>query len=97
MDIEFDFIVEGTERPDADRLLTGYELDMLFEHTRQQTRKEFTRKLDGMMCDEHGEPPHVKVTGTYNAETEDMDVAYHIDTCCKLFLARIIKTLNQVN
>ena len=36
MEIEFDFLTEGDELPDA--FMSSYELDMMFDHTRKSIR-----------------------------------------------------------
>ena len=93
MDIEFDFLTEGNELPDA--FMSTYELDMMFDHTRQSIRNGLERKFDSIMCDDHCVTPKFKITGVYNNETEQMDMQYHVDTCCQMFLVRVMKILNQ--
>lgn len=93
MQIEFDFQTEGDELPDA--YFDAFELDVMFQHTRESIRKTLEHKLTGVVCDQHGEAPRFTITATYNHETEQMDLAYNIDTCCKLFLVRVTKILNR--
>jgi len=93
MDIEFDLRTEGEELPDA--FLDSYELELMFDSTRRSIRSGLERKLDGVVCDEHGEPPKFKITGVYNNEAEQMDIHYHVDTCCQMFLVRVMRILNQ--
>lgn len=93
MQIDFDFQTEGDELPDA--FLDSYELDMMFEQTRHSIRNDLERKLEGVVCGEHGKPPSFKITGLYDNEMEQMDIQYHVDTCCKLFLVRVMRILNQ--
>lgn len=93
MDIEFEFLTEGEELPDA--FLDRYELDMMFDNTRRSIGGGLQRKLGEVTCDEHGEAPRFKITGVYNNETEQMDIQYHVDTCCQMFLVRVMRILNQ--
>lgn len=93
MEIEFDFLTEGDELPDA--FLSVYELDMMFDHTRQSIRNGLERKFEAVMCTDHCVAPKFKITGRYNNETEQLDIQYHVDTCCKLFLVRVMAILNK--
>ena len=95
LDITFEKDMQG-ELPE-DALLDQYELDALFESTRQSVTRDLQRQLDGVVCAEHGKPPRLKITARYDTEMEQFDLQYHIDTCCPLFLARVIKTLNRKN
>jgi len=93
MEIEFDLRTEGEELPDA--FLDSYELELMFDSTRRSIRAGLERKLDGVVCDEHGDPPKFKITGVYSNEDEQMDIHYHVDTCCQMFLVRVMRILNQ--
>jgi len=95
LDIAFEMETQGDLPEDA--LLDQYELDALFAATRQSVTRDLERQLDGIVCAEHGQPPHLKITTRYDTEAEQFDLQYHIDTCCPLFLARVIKTLNRKN
>lgn len=92
MEILFDFETEGMAHEDA--LLDPYELNMLFQQTKQDLEAGLRRKLQGIVCDDHEQPPRITITGRYDQQTEQMDIQYHIDTCCKLFLVRVVKILN---
>jgi hypothetical protein len=93
--IQYDFDIDGAlhENPFLDR----YELHLMFEQTKQSLHKALARKLGDMTCGEHGEAATITISGRYDAEREEMDIQYHIDTCCKLFTVRVVKTLNSVN
>ena len=91
--IDFDFDVEGEAYEDP--YLDPYELNMLFEQTRQSLETGLRRKLEGVVCAEHEQEPSIKITGRYNNETEQMDINYHIDTCCQMFLVRVVSTINN--
>lgn len=93
--ILYDFDIEGALQ--ADPFLDSFELSVLFEQTKQSMQISLERKLGNLQCEEHAQEPTITITGRYNAEIEQMDIQYHIDTCCKLFLVRVVKTLNNVN
>lgn len=93
MKIEFDLRTEGEELPDA--FLDRFELEMMFDSTRHSIRAGLERKLGDVICDEHHAPPKFKITGVYNNEDEQMDIHYHVDTCCQMFLVRVMRILNQ--
>lgn len=93
MEIEFDLYTEGEELPDA--FLDSYELEMMFDNTRRSIRSGLERKLGDVVCGEHGEAPKFKITGVYDNEAEQMDIHYHVDTCCQMFLVRVMRILNQ--
>ena len=95
LDLTFEMETQG-ELPD-DALLDQYELDALFAATRQTVTRDLECQLDGVVCAEHSKPPQLKITARYDTEAEQFDLQYHIDTCCPLFLARVIKTLNRNN
>ncbi len=93
MEIEFDLRTEGEELPDA--FLDSYELELMFDGTRHSIRSGLERKLAGVTCDEHGAAPKFKITGIYNNADEQMDIHYHVDTCCQIFLVRVMRIINM--
>lgn len=95
IEIEFIFDTEGT--PFHDAFLDPYELDMMFEHTRASIQNDLDRKLGLMRCEEHHQPPRFKISGQYNYEIEQIDLQYHVDTCCQPFLLRVVAALNLRN
>jgi hypothetical protein len=94
LEIQYDFDIDGALQ--ADPFLDSYQISLMFEQTRQSIESSLQRKLAGIICEEHGEAPKILISGRYNAESEEFDVQYNIDTCCKLFLVRVVKTLNNV-
>lgn len=92
--IDYDFDTEGEAHEDA--YFDPYELNMLFEQTRQSLDTGLRRKLEGVVCKEHNQPPSITITGRYDQETEQMDINYHVDTCCQMFLVRVVSMLNNV-
>lgn len=93
MEIAFDFQTEGDELPDA--FLDSYELEMMFDNTRRSISNGLEHKLGDVVCGEHGDAAKFKITGVYDNETEQMDIQYHVDTCCQMFLVRVMRILNQ--
>jgi hypothetical protein len=92
VEIIFDFDTEGSEQEDS--FLDPYEINMMFEQTRRDLGGSIERKLHDVVCTEHNQPPRVILTGRYNQETEQMDINYHVDTCCQMFLVRVVSLLN---
>lgn len=93
LEIQFDFDISGAVQDDA--WLDPYDIDLMFEQTKHDLSNSLRRKLANVVCEEHGRPPRIIITGRYNRETEDMDLQYHIDTCCQMFLVRVVKMLNM--
>lgn len=94
IDIEFDFHIAGENGAD-EPYLDEYELQTMFDHTRQQINQQVQTKLANVRCPDHDQPPRVKITGVYSAETEQLDIQYHIDTCCNLLLLKAVQALNH--
>ena len=80
---------------DGETWLDPYELRTMFEQTRQDLTHALARKLDGVQCAEHGQAPHIHISGKYDHHTEQMDISYHVDTCCKPFLLRVVQILHH--
>jgi hypothetical protein len=97
VEVTFDIQVvdEDDALPEAERFLDNYELDMMLEHTRSQLNTHIQRALAGMRCAEHDQPPAVRVEGEYHLDTEQLEVNYHVETCCKPFLMQTVMALNQ--
>ncbi len=63
-------------------------------------RRQVADKLAGMQCAEHGREPRVLVTATYSSETGQMELNYHVDTCCPpmlLFLPSSCSSFTQTS
>lgn len=93
IDIVFDITLADDAQDDP--LFDTYELEMMLAHTKAQIEKQIQASLGNLRCEEHDQPPKVRVTGTFSRETEQLEVSYHIDTCCKPFLMQAIMTLNR--
>jgi hypothetical protein len=94
-EIRFDFDIEGALQEDP--YLDRFQLDYLFEQTRRSMASDLERKLAGIRCEEHDREPVITITGRYDGEQEEMDIQYHIDTCCQMFMVRVVRTINNVN
>ena len=91
--IDFDFRTTGEELPEA--FLDEFELQLMFDSTRRSLGESLERGFRDVVCGEHQAAPKFKVSGTYDHDTEEMDLQYHVDTCCHFFLLRVMKLLNQ--
>lgn len=93
--IEFELRTEGVEAPDA--FLDAQEVQRMFAGARQSIGAGLRRKFADVVCAEHSAPPRFKISGVYDNRTEQMDIQYHVDTCCQRFLLRVMRILNQRN
>ena len=91
--IDFDLRTEGQELPDA--FLDPYELELMFDNTRRSLGAALRRKFSGIVCAEHAQAPSFTISGVYDQNSEEMDIRYHVDTCCQYFLLRVMQILNQ--
>jgi len=94
-DIRFDFAIEGQLGEES--FLDAYEVGLLFDQTQRELGEALARKLEGLICPEHGQAARLTLRGRYDAACDEMDIHYDLDPCCPLFMARIIKTLNAVS
>jgi len=93
LNIEFDLRVEGEAL--SDPFLDSYELEQMFDSTRQSIGGDLRRKFADIVCDEHALAPRFKISGVYDNAIEETDIQYHVDTCCQGFLLRVMQILNQ--
>ncbi len=86
---------EVDDRPvTVDEVTDEYLAEML-EHTGAQIRQQVERQIGEMRCEEHGGQPKVTVTGTYTTDVEQMELSYHVDSCCQKLLLRAVQALNH--
>jgi hypothetical protein len=86
---------EVDDRPvTLDEVTDEYLAEML-EHTSAQIRRQVERQVGEMRCGEHGSQPKVTVTGSYTTDTDQMELNYHVDTCCQMLLLRTVQALNH--
>ena len=93
MDIRFDLRTAGVAPPDA--FLDAHQLETMFDSTRQSIRAGLERKLGGAICAEHGQAPQFLIAGVYDYASEQMELEYHVDACCQLFLLDVMQRLNR--
>lgn len=93
MKIQFDLRSEGEALAEA--FLDEAELEQMFESTRRSIGAGLRRKFRDILCAEHQQAPRFLISGVYDKEKEEMDIQYHVDTCCRHFLLRVMRILNQ--
>ena len=86
---------EVDDRPvTLDEVTDEYLAEML-EHTSAQIRRQVERQVGEMRCEEHDSQPRVTVTGSYTTDTDQIELNYHVDTCCQMLLLRTVQALNH--
>ncbi|MBI1281733.1 MAG: hypothetical protein GC179_26645 [Anaerolineaceae bacterium] len=86
---------EVDDRPmTVDEITDEYLAEML-EHTSAQIQRQVERQVGDLTCEEHGGRPRVTVTGMYSTEADQMELNYHVDTCCQMLLMRTVQALNH--
>ena len=93
LDIIFDWRVDGEEQ--AEPFLDSYELEQMFDSTKRSIGAGLRLKFADVVCAEHAEAPTFNISGVYDNTNEEMDIQYHVDTCCQRFLMRVMRILNQ--
>lgn len=93
LEIEFDMRVEGAALDQP--FLDSNELELMFDGARRSIGAGLERKFEDIVCDAHAEAPRFKISGLYDNALEEMDIQYHVDTCCQRFLLRVMQLLNQ--
>jgi hypothetical protein len=68
---------------------------MLIESTKAQIRQHVEDHLSSMFCEEHNQPPKVIVSGSYSRDTEQLEIQYNLETCCKMMLVRSVAALSR--
>jgi hypothetical protein len=86
---------EVDDRPTEPEQIADEYLAEMLEHTGALIRQEVARKLAEVRCPEHETPPRVTVTGMYATDTEQMELVYHVDSCCQQLLLRTVAALNH--
>ncbi|HEX2619038.1 MAG TPA: hypothetical protein VHL11_02795 [Phototrophicaceae bacterium] len=93
IDIEFDIEAEG-ESPDP--LLCEREIEALLDNTRAQVRQHIQKRVGDLVCDEHGQSPKILVSGTYDLETEQIELSYNVDACCNRMTMQAATLLSRM-
>ncbi len=91
IDITIQFEVD--DRPvEVDEITDEYLAEVL-EHTGEQIRRHVAKQLGDMRCKKHGNPPQVTVTGVYTSDTDQMELDYHVDSCCEQVVLQAVQAL----
>lgn len=94
VEVEFDITIDENGAHETP-LLDEYERDMMLHHTKAQIEKHVQQNLGDLFCEEHGGQARVIISGTYSMDTEQMEISYHVDTCCNKFLLQAVAALNR--
>ncbi|MEZ4669022.1 MAG: hypothetical protein R3E39_14040 [Anaerolineae bacterium] len=86
---------EVDDRPTTPAEVEDEYLAEMLEHTGEQIRRDVERKVGDMRCAEHDKSPRVTVTGTYDTAAEQMELSYHVDSCCQMMLLLTVQALNH--
>lgn len=93
IDVDIKFQIDGQDiAPD---LIDDEYLSDMLEHTGEQARNHVHERLDDLRCPEHGTSPRVIVTAQYENDTEQMELNYHVDSCCSQLLLLAVQRLNH--
>jgi hypothetical protein len=93
IDITVQFEVD--DRPTTPEEVEDEYLAEMLAYTAEQIREDVGRKLADARCPEHGNLPRLTVTGTYDTAAEQMELSYHVDSCCQIGLMRAVSALNH--
>ncbi|MBZ0282947.1 MAG: hypothetical protein K8L97_19565 [Anaerolineae bacterium] len=93
IEVNIKFQVDGVEVLPTD-VQDEYLAEML-EYTGEQIRQQVHAKLDAVRCPEHGSAPRVTVTAQYATDVDQMELGYHVDSCCQQLLLRAVQALNN--
>jgi hypothetical protein len=86
---------EVDDRPVTPEEVEDEYLAEMLAYTGEQIREDVSRKLAEAYCPEHNQLPRVTVTATYDTAAEQMELSYHVDSCCQLGLMRAVSGLNH--
>jgi hypothetical protein len=92
-DVEFDITLTGAA--DSGALFDPLEVEMLLESTKQHLTEHILERLGDSTCDLHGKGATVRVVGTYDQDSEQIDFAYDIQACCNLMIMRAAGLLSH--
>lgn len=97
--VEITFNIRVEDGADAatqdERLFDDYELAIMLQQTKAQLARQVEQALGDLRCPEHDQAPAVVIGGTYSLESEQLEIQYALDTCCKPFLLRAVAALNR--
>ena len=93
-DVEFDIVLTG-DAPESGALLDPLEIKQLLASTQHHIAEHIHKRLDGQTCDIHGQEARVIVTGSYDLDSEQLDVQYNIEACCNLMIMKSAALLGR--
>ncbi len=93
--IEVNVEFEVDDRPMTPEEVEDEYVAEMLHYTGEQIQADVQHKLGEMTCDEHGGHPRVTVTSVYSTDTQQMELSYHVDTCCQQLLLRTVQALNH--
>ena len=93
VNIEFQIEVVGGAQDNP--LLDEYEVGFLLETTKHHITQHVQNRLSAHLCDVHGQPPRVVVSGQYDLETEQLEVDYSVDACCSRMVMQSVALLSR--
>lgn len=93
IEVDVKFEVDGMQVLPTE-LEDEYLAEML-DYTGGQIRQQVHHKLDEVRCPEHGTSPRVIVTAQYATNVDQMELGYHVDSCCQKLLLRAVQALNN--
>lgn len=94
IEVAFDIQVNEDNSPDS-TWLDPTEMAMMLDHTKATIERQVIRKLSKLDIPQEQQPLRVVVSGEYSLETEQMELAYHIQTDDKHLLLRAVSALNH--
>lgn len=86
---------EVDDRPTTPDALADEALAEMLTYTGEQIEAQVQQTVGDLRCEEHGGAPRITVTATYDSAREQMELAYHVDTCCQMLLLRTVQALNH--
>jgi hypothetical protein len=86
---------EVDDVPIEDSALTDSDLGAMLSYTGEQLKAEIGHKVQHLRCPEHDAAPQVTVTAQYSTDTDQMELHYHVDSCCQMLLLRTVQALNH--
>lgn len=70
-------------------------LSELLLHTGDHARQTAVRQIAAVRCPEHGQAPVVIITVHCARQSDQMELNYHVESCCNLLLLRTVQALNH--
>jgi hypothetical protein len=88
-------VFEVDDVPILDITQEESDLGAMLSYTGEQLKVQIGQKVQSLRCPEHDAAPHVTVTAQYSTLTDQMELHYHVDSCCQMLLLRTVQALNR--